>query len=311
MDPLCLQGLFLARANAFREGCKVSRSPPFEEAIIPSLWAELVQINCYQTGGQRPTNFPGTSATYQLHHLKAEDQSEQIDPQSELSRDAGGNENKQSHAWQMANPEPFRLTIFRALRRRSPRLIWPPGLATFVSCTSTWVKHESNNMGTHRNTPWPPKSSLRSRTWASSEAVSVKVVGKWQWSQHHSNQSVTKSDERFVILVFSKKMGDWPTEQNGVKRSIAVMQIEISEVYRALRPFVISRTVIQRKSWMTWWNCFWRCKCGTKVSWAVSASFFQGHLGLKRHPKPPREIVALLRWKPPVQSSLIAHSVFW
>lgn len=33
-------------------------------------------------------------------------------------------------------------------------------------------------------------------------------------------------------------------------------------------------------------------------------------LGLKRHPKPPREIVALLHWKPPVQSSLITHGVF-
>lgn len=47
----------------------------------PSLWvAELVQTNCYQRGQRPSTNFPGTSATYQLHHPKAEDQSEQIFP---------------------------------------------------------------------------------------------------------------------------------------------------------------------------------------------------------------------------------------
>lgn len=59
-------------------------------------------------------------------------------------------------------------------------------------------------MGTHHG--HVPKSSLRSRTWASLEAVSVKVVGRWQWSQHHSNQAATKNHGRFVSIVFSKKV---------------------------------------------------------------------------------------------------------
>lgn len=88
-------------------------------------------------------------------------------------------------------------------------LAWPLTCVSCISTSGTSVKkHEKTwqnmrNMGTHHG--HVPKSSLRSHTRASLEAVSVKVVGKWQWSQHHSNQSATKTTGDLSVSYFLRK----------------------------------------------------------------------------------------------------------